>query len=708
MSSAPLRRKARRRSLVLSLLLASLSVAAAHADPEPADPVAPAPPPPPVIEAPEVTISATRSERDVLDVPGNVTVIDRAAIERSGALDVPDLLRREAGLFVTNTTSNPAGYNVEARGFQNGGGNGCHTLVLIDGRRANEFDTGCPDWSLITLGDVERIEIVRGPVSAMYGDNGTGGVIQIVTRHSRAEKDLRAVGTARAGSYDTFGGNLFVEGGAGPVTATALLSDDSSDSYRHSADYSLSREELGVRYALGERSSARLQGGYAKVHRQQPGDLTEAEWDQNPRQAEPGAADNFDDERERYLQGELELWPFENVRLHLAPYVRRTTQDTRQDDPAFTFSSGADIDEYGVGSVLEWTGHALDREIRLMVGTDASQQDADRNSLFDDGSFPFPQKNHARRRAVGVFLQQEVELIRDVTLSAGVRRDWDDTHGEDDLAGCANPDACPDDTHVIWSPRAALSWRFSEPVSAYVSYAKGFRYPNLDEAFGFFGFAPRLDPERSQTWETGLKLRRPGLSANLAVYHMNVSDEIFFDPTAINPITTFPGVNVNVDRVRHRGVEVSGSWEPWPWVELYGSYTYDDVEIELDRPDPAIVGNQLPITPHQRGNVGLLFRLPFGFELGANGYYVGARYLANDVGNADDQLAPFARYDARIGWKHELSEHVRLALDLTGYNLTNRRYAEWGGVSLFDPTDIGFFPSPERNAVGSVRLELHR
>src|SRR4029450_7528994 len=171
MSPAPARRKARRHRLLFLVLLLSVPTRAVADDPAP--PASPAPPAPPVIEAPEVTISATRSERDVLDVPGNTTVIDRPAIERSGALDVPDLLRREAGIFVTNTTSNPGGYNVEARGFQNGGGNGCHTLGLIDGRPMNEFDTGCPDWSLITLADVERIEIVRGPVSALYGNGGT-------------------------------------------------------------------------------------------------------------------------------------------------------------------------------------------------------------------------------------------------------------------------------------------------------------------------------------------------------------------------------------------------------------------------------------------------------------------------------------------------------------------------------------------------------
>jgi iron complex outermembrane receptor protein len=698
MSPAPRRRARRWRlpCLVLALLLCAHGAAAQVSAP-------------PVIDAPEVTISATREERDLLDVPGNLTVIDRFAIERSGARNVPDLLRREAGLFVTNTTSNPLGYTVEARGFQNGGGNGCHTLVLVDGRRLNEPDTGCPDWSLVPLDQIERIEVLRGPVSAAYGDHGAGGVIQIVTRHGRAEPGVRAVATGRSGGFDTDGGDLLLEGGEGAVTATAFVEDETSDSYRDSADFARRRGELGLRFALPAESALELQGGYASVHREQPGDLTRAEWRQDPRQAEPGSGDNFDEERERYLQARLALRPHDRVTLEVAPYVRRTAQDTRLAEATFTFTTDTEIDAVGVASQLGWAGEWREGlGLRLLGGVDAAQQDADRRSLFDDGAFPFAQHNSSRRKTVGVFLHHELELLERLVLSGGVRRDRADTEGEDEIAGCGAPGGCPDERHVIWSPRVALNWRAADPVSAYLSWSRGFRYPNLDEAFGFFGFAPRLDPERSETWEIGAKLRRRGLSANLALYHMNVADEIFFDPVAINPITTFPGLNVNVDRVRHRGVELSGSLAPCAWLELYGSYSYDHVEIRQHRASPALEGKRLPITPEHRGYLGVLLTLPHGFEAGVSGSFVGSRWLANDVENDDRELPKFASYDARIGWRRELGQGIRLALDLTGYNLADRSYAEFGGVSLFDPTDLGYFPAPGRHYVASARLELRR
>ena len=130
----------------------------------------------------EVSVTATRAEREILDTPGNVSVIDREQIDRSGAASIPDLLRRESGLSVTNVTTNPAFVTVEARGFNNGGSAGSSVLVLVDGIRVNEADSGITDWALIDMDAVARVEVVRGSASALYGDNAVGAVINIITR----------------------------------------------------------------------------------------------------------------------------------------------------------------------------------------------------------------------------------------------------------------------------------------------------------------------------------------------------------------------------------------------------------------------------------------------------------------------------------------------------------------------------------------------
>ena len=190
MTPAPVARPARKVcALTSGLPSRSFALLLALACPLPtrADPAQP-PAPTIVREAGEVSVVATRGERNLLDVPAHVSVLDRAAIERSGAANLPELLRDEAGIGVANTTTNAEGYSVEARGFLNGGGNGCRTLVLVDGRRANEPDSGCVDWTFLGLDQIERVEVIRGPGSAAYGDNALGGVIAISTRSSSEAK----------------------------------------------------------------------------------------------------------------------------------------------------------------------------------------------------------------------------------------------------------------------------------------------------------------------------------------------------------------------------------------------------------------------------------------------------------------------------------------------------------------------------------------
>jgi len=667
-----------------------------------------------------------------------VTVIDRKQIDESGVQTVPDLLRREAGIYVTNTTTDPGTYNVEARGFSNGGGNGCNTLVLVDGRRINEADTSCPDWSFVPLDEVERIEVIRGPVSAMYGDNGVGGVIQIFTRQGRAEPGVRAIARGRSGTYDTYGGSLNLEGAEGPLSATAFLDGDHTDSYRgvcvratetspclpaNRAEFERQQGNLALRYELGPLATVELGGGYASVDRHQPGDLTKAEWKQNPRQAEPGSADNFDIERQRFVESRLEVKPVEGVVITLLPSYQSTSQHTLLDDPTFNFSSQDEMDVWGVPAQVAWNHALFGLGNQLLAGADWLQEQVDIDSLFSSPPFPpTPSATHSRRTVLGLFLNDELSLHEDWLLSLGVRKDNSDAKAEEEVeSSCAVVDGEPKchfhETHSVWSPRAALTWRVSDPASLYVSYARGFRLPNRDETFGFFGFTPGLAPERSENYEIGAKVRRPGLTANLALYHMIVHDEIFFDPTV--------GLvqNRNIDRVRHRGVEVSGSWQPLPWLELRGSYTYDDVEIQFDsvpaklKPrvppgTPSLDGSTMPITPHNRGDVGATVFLPYGFEIGGNAYWVGSRIVANDLPSDHQKLPSYATYDLRVGWRHELTPHLVLGLDLTGYNLTDRNYAEFAGESLQffpgQPQEIGFFPSPRRHYVASIQLEVRR
>jgi len=689
MSPAPVRRKARRQRLpLLSLVLLWLPAAAGAV--------------PPVVDAPEVTVSSTRTERSVLDVAGNVTVIDAERIARSGARSVPELLRREAGIMVTSLGTTPEGYSVEARGFNNGGGNGCSTLVLVDGRRINEPETGCPDWSFVSLQDIERIEVVRGPASVAYGDNAAAGVIQILTYRPR-EDGMRMAGAYDFGSYGTENTGVRLSGRQDGVFATAYVGDTDSNGYRHQSDFDdgWSDLRLGIGADLAETGELRLDGGYDSNDRQRPGALTEAEMEEDRRQADPGSLGDFDRARARFLAATLDVRPVEDVRLRVIPYVRRRTDDGRLsgDDGAggtFDFFTDTVTEQYGADGQLEIGFDAFEQRHTFLMGGEGRREDSDVKTLFTSLAFGDTDTNvRLRRETWGAFLQQEIGLRDDLHLLLGVRRD--EIHytgsGFQDSGGFIT-EVDVDDEPSVWSPRASLTWRVTEPVGLYVGYSRGFRSANVNEEVIVTGGVNPADPQKTESYEIGGKYRAGDCSLNLALYWMNVKDEILFDPATFS--------NTNLDRVRHRGVELSGTIRPLEWLELYASYTFDDVRIQEGVAD----AGRIPITPENRGAAGGTIFLPHGFEIGTDFLYIGSRPLANDLDNDSEALPSYWALDARVAWRRTQGP-FGFVLEAIGRNVNDREYEEFGGESTFGGPP-GFFPSPEANYIVGARLEYRR
>jgi outer membrane receptor protein involved in Fe transport len=563
------------------------------------------------------------------------------------------------------------------------------------------------DWALIPLDQVERIEVVRGPVSAAYGDNAMAGVVHIITRSG--EDGLRSIARGETGTYDTDAGSLFVGGSEGPVSASLFLDGDKTHGYRDRAKFRSHDAEANIEFRIAERATIGLTGGYTSQVRQRPGVLTRTEMQQDRRQAQPATDDNHDKVRQRFLQGLIEVTIVEGVSAKFVPYYRHRRDRSEVSDPFSRFTGYQDTDVLGLTSQIQVDTTLFGHANRFMVGGDLMQEDSDFDSEYEDFVFgTFPTSNRSRRKSYGIFIQNEVSLIDDLLLSLGVRRDRANYRGRDRITGAEF-----EPRHTAWAPRAALTYRLTEPVSVYASYSRGFRFPNLSEAFGSFGVSPGLDTQKSDSYEVGLKVRAKCLSLNAAAFYMNVDDEILWNPFAENPFFPFPvfGQNVNLDRVRHRGIELSGAVQLTGWLEVYGSFTYDDTKTTRDT-QTDLEGHRIPITPRYRGTAGARAQLGFGFEAGINANYTGSRYGANDLQNALEKLPKFASYDARLGWRRQIGEHLAILLEVSALNLTNRRYTEFGGARTFFnpalPQEMLYYPSPDRHYVAGIQLVVKR
>lgn len=178
---------------------------------------------------PLIVVTATRQATRANEVISDITVIDREAIEQAGPTTLPELLSRQPGLLVVDN----GGAGKTASVFMRGA-SATHTLLLVDGMPLGSATTGAPSLHNLPLSQIERIEILRGPASSLYGSDAIGGVIQVFTR--RGDGPSRVNAYVGIGSHNTREAQAGVSGGSGPLSYSAAASRYSTDGFSVAAD----------------------------------------------------------------------------------------------------------------------------------------------------------------------------------------------------------------------------------------------------------------------------------------------------------------------------------------------------------------------------------------------------------------------------------------------------------------------------------------
>ena len=210
------------------------------------------------VELEEVVVTATRDKAEERHVPYNVTVITEGEIQRSNAQNVADVLRSVPSVTVTNTTSNPKGASVDIRGF--GETAAMNTLVLVDGRRVNAIDISGTDWAQIPLDQIERIEVIRGGGSVLYGDNAVGGVVNIITKKGSGKPTVQA--EAVGGSYGLNIQRVSSQGTVRDFRYEVHARHENTAGFRDNGNYDGQDYGASVGYDIGDLIKLDVSGNY--------------------------------------------------------------------------------------------------------------------------------------------------------------------------------------------------------------------------------------------------------------------------------------------------------------------------------------------------------------------------------------------------------------------------------------------------------------
>jgi vitamin B12 transporter len=432
------------------------------------------------------------------------------------------------------------------------GGESDYVKVLLDGVPLNQAGGGL-NLANLTTDNVERIEIVHGPASVLYGSDAMTGVIQMFTRSKGAQPALRVSGDLRTGTYGTTDGGVALTGG-GPRLSYALEGSrfGSNGIYAHNNKYRNSVASAHVRGAPGPRTEANLSYRYGDGIYHTPTNSAGEPADSNAFSVERGPAVSL--ALSHRLAAGLDVSLLTTMRE--ARQIFSDSADSPGEDG--NFWSRDYVRRATAGAMITW--HVGPGTI-LTAGADYEDERQRGRSEFSASFGTFPDSVAVQRWTAGYYGQAILGAQRPVAVTLGVRVDDNSAFG----------------THATF--RAGASWRLDHRTRLRAAVGTGFKEPTFFENFahGFVQGNPDLNPERSGSWEVGLEHTVPGDRVSFAVTYF---DQRFRDLIEFT-FTPPPGAPnyFNVAGATADGVEAEVHAQLGLGLALGVRYTYLDTRV---------------------------------------------------------------------------------------------------------------------------------
>ncbi|OYW53290.1 MAG: hypothetical protein B7Y80_08265 [Hyphomicrobium sp. 32-62-53] len=618
----------------------------------------------------------------------STSIITREQIDRAAQSTLADIISREAGAQTSGLFGgvNGAKTTVDLRGFGVTGPS--NTLILINGRRQNDWDLPGFDLSTIAKDSIERIEITRGNSGGvLYGDGAVGGVINIVTRTGVATPNQVKI-DGGVGSFNTKEGNVSASGSSGPFSAFVNGNVIESDGYRDNNKLEQTSVVGDFRWMFTN-GSVYLNVAADEQRLGLPGPRTLTELINDPRGTNSPRDNSEKDGARITLGASYQITP--NVELILDGGVRKK-EDTAEYLQFTGFESYLDttLTTASFTPRANLTTPFLSLPSRIVAGIDVFDTDYDSDRSQLQGLNPIHRYAGGQTTVAG-YWQQTVSVTPATDVSAGGRIQWNRTTASDVYdptapgAGFANPQGLPldqNETNHAW--HVGVEHQLVPGLTLLGRAAQSFRVPNIDERIGssplFQVTDFDLETQKSQDWEVGLRLQYGPLGLQSTYYEMRITDELRFDPINF--------VNTNLDPTLRRGVETIASLQLTPDVRLRGNLTYINAEFE----EGPFAGNQVPLVSPWSGSAGVTWNI-LGPQLwlDANLRYFSQRYLDGNEINANAQyfVPSTALVDVKIG-----GEFDRLEWSAAVQNLFDEDYYDYGLDAGFG--FYSFYPQPGR------------
>jgi len=545
----------------------------------------------------EIVVTANRVETPIHEIGNSITVINKEQIENSGKLSVIELLDEIPGVSITQQGGPGKLASIFLRGA-----NANHTLVLVDGVEMNmPADPGNSfDFSNLLLADIERIEVLRGPQSTLYGSDALAGVIQIFTHEASETNQLHL--NLKGGSYATYSGNLGISGKVNRLSYYGNYSRHTTEGFSSAAEKYGNTEDDGfqcnvfsgkIGFQFSDNVSMALFGKYTN---------SEVELDQSAGQG--GDDPNFtSDLEETVLKMQFNVGLFNGhwKQSFSLSYLRNYRKYNDQTDEAHPLTASNSFYD-GNKLKFEWQNTIKFGDKNLIMAGIETEEEKAESEYHSEGiwgpydSF-FPSK---RIRTTGIYAQDQFRAFDNFFLNFGGRYDNHDLFG------------------WVFNYRITPVYIISPTKTKFkATYGTGFKAPSL-----FYLYDPtygnsELDPEENTGWDAGFEqyLFNDRLTFGITYFGNSFKNLFGYDPMTFQTI--------NIAKVETKGIEFILNTNPVKNLRLSFNYTFTDTKDKTENTEDS--NKKLLRRPEKKLAVVINYSPINKLNLNLEGIYTGER-----------------------------------------------------------------------------------
>jgi len=620
-----------------------------------------------------IVVTANKVKEPVSDISKHVTVISSDDIKASTAKNIIELLAQEAGINVRSTFGNDKQAVVDLRGM--GDTAGSNVIVMVDDLMLNAPDQSGPSLASVPIEQIERIEIVRGAGSVVYGNGAVGGVINIITKE--AGKTPSAQFYSSYGSYNTSDNRVSLDGNLKDFYLNLNAGIYDSHGYRDNGFFK--KKDIGAKssYAINDRFSFKASGFYYEDEYGLPGPVSREDISSRSKRVETNRPDDSGETSETRGRFEVDMdfekwgtlslkrgYLFRDNRYVIGfnPRISKNDQKNKIDEDTRQFDLNY-VKDYIFGGHLQM----------FQLGIDHFKTDYFREERPDG-----PRRN-SETESFGIFINNRWSITNNLMLNAGSR--YNHYQGRfrtdvrkifDDVKIWVNGDT----TKSEWDNSAysiGFTYAMSPTASFFGSCATSFRIPNVDE---FAESEEGLQPQEGFHSEIGSRHQFGNfMSMTIALFDIRIDDEIYYSD-----------INRNYDeKTIRQGVEMDFTLYPTEDIRLRGSYTF--TKAKFDKTNAT-----LPLVPEHMASIGTYWQIVSQLALSLSGTYTGSRFDGNDMDNDRyEKLDDFFVFDGKLTY-----EYKNLMIFAGINNMFNELYS----TSAYSEQ---YYPMPERTIYGGIR-----